>query len=257
MPKPKIIGFSFHANYRVASSSDGPQSTAPATGALTITFEAAGPEYAAELLALLQGASFVSRETAAVTSTEAVRSKTVQSEPKSTNGAAKAAVSAQSAPPTQLEPRRYKKPSPVGELDMIAHPSGLFTAQFGAHLMSDMNEEIAVAGVVDKVQTSGSPVVVPAVTQSVVTPAPEAPTKPATTPPPELLAATGFRQVIAWFVDKHGLQRADQPTIDAVLAKCVEWKSAVPCLARMDVSKDRIGRALTAFFTERGAQPSA
>src|SRR5882672_3661319 len=132
---------------------------------------------------------------------------------------------AASAPAT----REYTVPTSIGAVQMIAHASGLFTAQLGMHRCSDNSEAEAIQGVLAKqpgprvTVAIGSDTLVPAVAApaSASPPAPinaQPAPKPATAPPPELISAQGFRDVCTWF-HKHGILDAD-----AIMMKLTEWK---------------------------------
>lgn len=218
-----------------------------ATARLGVSFRVAGKLEAVELLDKLEGfisslVANVSRETPVA---QAVQSADVA--PVASNGASK-----------PVEPRRYKVPSAVGEIEMIAHSSGLFTAQCGMLRCSENSEERAIAGVIEHVQKllakssadgvqaardlvsaekKSEPAVLP-----LAAPAPEAPVNGApkpTQPPPEIMTAQGMRQVLEWFV-QHGVTNPD-----AVFEKCTEWKAVVPALARAGGDlKERVSRGL-------------
>ncbi len=145
----------------------------------------------------------------------------------------------QAAPvPKPPEMRQYKLDSPVGMLDMIAHPSGFFTAQCGMLRATAATEQAAVQELVTKVQTSSTPAVVPAEAAQQAQTLPKEAPKPATAPPPELMSAQSLTPILKWFL-AHGLS-----DVDAILAKCTEWKSVVPALGRVNLDRDRIGRGL-------------
>lgn len=154
------------------------------------------------------------------------------------NGAATAAV------PAQL-PRHYTYASPIGELDMIAHPSGFFTAQYGMLRATAKSEEEVVLELIGKVQASKQPAVATAAEPQAPVPglsptSVDATSKPATAPPPDLMAAQSFTQVLKWFV-AHGVTSPE-----AIEQKCTEWRTTVPTLTRMtgDLG-ERIKRGMT------------
>jgi hypothetical protein len=69
---------------------------------------------------------------------------------------------------------------------------------------------------------------------------------------PELVAATSFRHVLLWLLDR-GIT-----TPEAIIAKCEELRPHVPAISRLPADiTDRVNRALVILVAERAGTSAA